>query len=629
MKRIFAILPVLFAISAAAQENAIMSLGNDSLMKHTDAVIRNYESVFIQNDLNNATHKISKTVTVLNEQGKYHGIVAIPLDKFTELKSFSGMVTDIAGKTIKKMARKDLTVNAYSPYLASDDKYAYYEYRPAGYPYTVHYEYELKIKNGISYYPGFYPVASYRTSLEKAKYTLQTPSSTEIRFKTEKMSQEQPLVTETATSKTYEWVFSDIPAIQREPYAPELISLIPVLRVAPNDFCMEGQCGNMSDWNNLGKWITELMAGRDELSPRLKEKLISMTADASSEKEKVKILFEYLQSTTRYVAILLGIGGFQPMSASDVEKTGFGDCKALTNYLKCMLTAVGIPSVYTVISTDRKDLYPDFASLGQMNHVILAVPMPADTLWLECTNQLLPFNYPHTNIAGHQCLLVTDEGGKICRVKEDTASNDNMQRTILLEIDAAGNAKGAVSSLHRKKSYEKILLSFVHNMSREEQINELAKSLRAPKATVTDLHILQNNTENPDIRIDYKVLLEKFANKSGNRLFLPFSVLRPSFAAINPGKRTQDIVVNGMMQTEVLHVTIPDGYTPESIPKSVSINSRFGDYFIHTGCEGNVLHIEQKIHLKSGHYPANSIEEFRNFFKDIEKECGKRAVFKQ
>lgn len=629
MKKIFFILLALHTVFAAAQENIILLIGNDSLMKNTDAVIRNYESVFIQTDLNNATHKVSETVTVLNEQGKYHGTVVISLDKFTELKSFSGTITDIFGKTIRKIAGKDLTTTAYSPYLASDDKYSHYEYQPVGYPYTVHYEYELKIKNGIPYYPRFLPVTSYRTSLEKAKYTLQVPSGTEIRFKAERIPRPEPLVTGTAGNKTYEWTVSDIPAIQREPYAPELLSLIPVLRVAPNDFCMEGQCGNMSDWNNLGKWISKLMTDREEISPQLKEKLISLTANASSDKEKVKIVFEYLQSSTRYVAILLGIGGFRPMSASDVEKTGFGDCKALSNYMKSMLAAVGIPSRYIVISTERKNVYPDFASLGQMNHAILAVPMESDTLWLECTNQLLPFNYPHTNIAGHQCLLVTDDGGEIRRVKKDSGSDNGNERTIRLEIDPAGNAKGNVSSLHRKKSYERILMNFVHNMSREEQINELTKNLHVPKATITDLQILQNNTENPDVRLNYRVVLDKFANRSGNRLFIPFSVLRPSLTAISSSKRTQDIVIAGLMQTEVLNVAIPENYVSESIPKSVTISSRFGEYSIDTKWDNNTLSIEQKISLKAGRYPADRIEEFRDFLKDIEKESGRRAVFRQ
>lgn len=83
----------------------------------------------------------------------------------------------------------------------------------------------------------------------------------------------------------------------------------------------------------------------------------------------------------------------QPIAAADVNRTGFGDCKGLSNYMRAMLTELGIPSVYTVISTTNRRLLADFASANQNNHVILQVPLPNDTLWLECTNPTLPLGY--------------------------------------------------------------------------------------------------------------------------------------------------------------------------------------------------------------------------------------------
>lgn len=46
-----------------------------------------------------------------------------------------------------------------------------------------------------------------------------------------------------------------------------------------------------------------------------------------------------------------------------------------------------------------------------MNHAILQVPLPEDTLWLECTNPQLPFGYVHSGIAGHDALLITKKEG--------------------------------------------------------------------------------------------------------------------------------------------------------------------------------------------------------------------------
>ena len=132
--------------SIHAQQYQISSI-SDPLMINADAVVRDFESVFVQTDMNNAIYKVTKIITVLKEDGKEHGNIVISLDKFRDLKSFSGKITDNSGKVIKKISKKDLITSAYSSHIATDDKYSYYEYQPSRYPYTVQYEYEIKIKN--------------------------------------------------------------------------------------------------------------------------------------------------------------------------------------------------------------------------------------------------------------------------------------------------------------------------------------------------------------------------------------------------------------------------------------------------------------------------------------------------
>ena len=149
----------------------------------------------------------------------------------------------------------------------------------------------------------------------------------------------------------------------------------------------------MDNWQTYGAWQYQLLNGRDQIPPTLKEELQRRTANCNTTYEKIAAVYQYLASTTRYVSIQLGIGGLQPIAAADVHRTGFGDCKGLSNYMRAMLTELGIPSTYTVISTTSRRLLADFASANQNNHVILQVPLPNDTLWIECTNPTLPLGY--------------------------------------------------------------------------------------------------------------------------------------------------------------------------------------------------------------------------------------------
>ena len=127
-----------------------------------------------------------------------------------------------------------------------------------------------------------------------------------------------------------------------------------------------------------------------------RNKLHGLTAHCSTDREKVKAIYDYLAKTTRYVSIQLGIGGLQPIAASDVCRTGFGDCKGLSNYTRAMLKEIGIPSTYTVISTTNERLLPDFSSANQMNHVILQVPLPKRSeerrVGKECRSRWSPYH---------------------------------------------------------------------------------------------------------------------------------------------------------------------------------------------------------------------------------------------
>ena len=140
------------------------------------SVIRYEETNFIQTDLNNATEKVTKIITIFNDNGKNLADIVIPQSKFNELKSFSGEIYLATGKVFKKISKNDLSKSAYSSHLASDDFYSYYSPSAPSYPYTIKYTYEVKWKNGLAYYPSFAPVPSFACAVEKSILKLQVPS---------------------------------------------------------------------------------------------------------------------------------------------------------------------------------------------------------------------------------------------------------------------------------------------------------------------------------------------------------------------------------------------------------------------------------------------------------------------
>ena len=105
-----------------------------------------------------------------------------------------------------------------------------------------------------------------------------------------------------------------------------------------------------SSWKSFGSWIKDLYQGLDVLPPDRQQFFKSLVENAGSETEKIKRIYTYLQQNFRYVSIQLGIGGLKPFSAEFTDKKKYGDCKALSNYMKAALKAVGIKSYVAIIN---------------------------------------------------------------------------------------------------------------------------------------------------------------------------------------------------------------------------------------------------------------------------------------
>ena len=65
----------------------------------------------------------------------------------------------------------------------------------------------------------------------------------------------------------------------------------------------------------------------------IKKKVHELTDHLKDPREKINVLYDFLQKNTHYISIQLGIGGWQPFPADYVAAKRYGDCKALSNYM--------------------------------------------------------------------------------------------------------------------------------------------------------------------------------------------------------------------------------------------------------------------------------------------------------
>ena len=109
---------------------------------------------------------------------------------------------------------------------------------------------------------------------------------------------------------------------------------------------------------------------------RSSKKVSALTAGKTTQLQKMQAIAAFVQHDIRYVAIELGIGGWQPHAAPDVFSHRYGDCKDKATLMRTMLREIGVESYHVVINTQRGAVTRDAPAHNGFNHVILAIKLP-------------------------------------------------------------------------------------------------------------------------------------------------------------------------------------------------------------------------------------------------------------
>ncbi len=613
-------------VAVVAAWLSIASVRAQEIDKNTYSVIVDSSTEMICESPTSGTRKESRTITILNEKGLHAAFFTCMCDKFRSLTKFSGEIIRL-GQSVRKIKKSELQMTEYSDGLSSDDYMYYYDCKGPSYPFTVKFEWEVKYKNGLLSYPSFVPQESYNQAVVKATYRLQTPDASGCRYRTVNTPVE---VKQTkANGNTVSMVtFESLNAVDQEPYGPPIGSLLPIVHFAPSTFTFDGSQGTMANWQEYGTWQYGLLAGRDQLPETVKSKLRELTANCRTDREKVKAVYDYLAASTRYVSIQLGIGGLQPIAAADVCRAGFGDCKGLSNYARAMLAELGIDSRYTVISTDNARLLGDFASANQMNHVILQVPLPKDTLWLECTNAELPFGYVHSNIAGHDALLINPDGGKMCRLPSYPDTLNTQVNNARVVLSATGEARIENRETSRLFQYE--AESGITRLEPARQKDRMRSGINLAQAEVSNIKVSEQKTAHPQVDISYTISSNQYGNKTGNRLFVPLNVFRKGFAIADNKQRTQPIHISyGYLDTDTIRLQLPEGYLIESLPRTQNLEGKFGTFQTSIDVNGREVCIVQRILMRRGVYPKEAYTEFADFRKQVAGQYDAKIILRK
>ncbi len=596
------------------------------LTENANAVLRIDDTSIEISSKKSIKHSYKRVITVLNKNGNNKVNAYLFYDLKTSIKKLEAYIYDSNGNLVKKYKKSDFedqsAVSDFSLY--EDNRVKFINYTPTAYPYTVEYTYTTVINNNTSYIPFWRPLEGYYISTENSSYKILHDKSIDLNIKENNFKNYNIVNNSKDGLLNYE-------AKKLKGLKPENLSLSfrnfgPKLMVSPKSFYYEGYYGTAKDWKSLGKWMyDELLVGRDQLPEETKIEIRALVKNINNPIEKAKIVYKYVQDNTRYISVQEGIGGIQPISAFDVDKVKYGDCKGLTNYTKSLLDIVGVTSYYTRLyasSNNKVSIDKDFVSfLGQTNHVILNIPNKGNDIWLECTSQTMPFGFLGDFTDDRDVLVITPEGGVIKRTP--AYINETNSQSIKASINLLPNSNISASLTRtsygtqyndktRIETYTKKELDKYYKYNVWDYNNNL--EIQSTK--------LINNKDKIEFTEKLDVNIESFAKVRDSSYLFKLNVFnRITGIPKRYRNRQRSIEIDrGFIDKDEFIFEIPKGFSIIKLPQNESIENKFGTYRINFEKTNDSSFIyKREFSLKKGIHPKEDYKAYRKFRKTVAK----------
>jgi hypothetical protein len=325
----------------------------------------------------------------------------------------------------------------------------------------------------------------------------------------------------------------------------------------------------------------------------------------------------------------LGIGGWRPMLASDVDEYKYGDCKALSNYFCAMLEAVGIKGYYTLIGAgeDYEYLLKDFPS-SQFDHVVVCVPQAKDTVWVECTSQNEALGYCGRFTGNREALLITPTGGKLIRTPNYNATDNLQDRQIELVITPDGTAEANVSTHYTGIQQE--YASYLAELPEQKRRDMMYEEIGLKNFEILEHTFARQKYRLPAVQEQLKLRLPAFAGKSGKRLFVSPNVLaqwKKVPEADSSRQHDVQFLPYAFLDLDTVKMRIPEGFGVERLPEAVQLKSVFGEYEASFVNQEGMISYRRRLNLNNEIHSKEMYAELVDFCKKIQKADARKIVF--
>ena len=585
-----------------------------------------------------------RVVKILRPQGRNEGTLHVEFDKDTKILSMKvwSIGSDGHEYAMKDSEYTDVgAAGMEGAFEFADDKYRVAHAPGADPGGVVAYEYEQRSRPFVTeetwYFQQDIPSVSQRFSLVlPAGYTYGTV-----------WANHAPVKAEDLESGRWAWEVKDVPGVNLEhvPMSPSpeaLAGRMTVHYAGPGvKFATDGT------WKSIGEWYGELSKDRLVATPEITAKAQELVAGKTDLYDRMNAIGEFVQNDIRYVAIEVGVGGYQPHAAGDIFRNRYGDCKDKATLLSALLSAVGVHSALMMVDTHRGVVNPGAPSLAG-DHMIAAIELPAGYssprlhsvvtaknghryLIFDPTWEKTPFGQIEYNLQGSYGVLLEGSESQVIELPLMDPALNTIHRSATFQLGADGGLKGKVVENRFGDSSE--YLRDLYGMGdAKEQRDSLDRALQRDLTafSANDVKVENVGSLHQDMTLTYSLSADRYAKSMGQLLLVRPRVLGSDAMPTDRKERTVPIDLGETMQaTNDYSIELPDGYAVDELPDPVKLDMDFAAYQSAVEVKGNTLHYTRTYTVRQVTLPADRYADLQKLVSAIVADEENRAVLKK
>lgn len=380
------------------------------------------------------------------------------------------------------------------------------------------------------------------------------------------------------------------------------------------------QLTTFRNWADVARWYAQLEQGRTDPSPEITAKteaLIHPLPEHASELEKIRVLYDYVAKNIRYVSLSFGLGRYQPHSAAEVFANQYGDCKDKQTLLAAMLHAAGIQADAVLIPSTRK-LDTAMPSPLQFDHMITAVPLGHELIWMDSTAEVAPFRLLASPLRNKSALLVPPDGaGRLVETPADPPFLSRQQVEVDGQVSDLGKLTAHVH--YALRGDEELVLRMAFRRTPEPQWKQLGQtilSLDGIRGEVTSVKPDDPTATQDPFAIDLDFTQSNYLDWSSKkvRASLPLVVIGLPDAGEDS---TAPIKLGSPLQVSVrLKLELPEALVAQP-PIAVSVARDYAEFKSSYQFAGHTLVAERSLDFKMAELPASRASDYLAFARAV------------